>query len=354
MKVFLKKALLFIVIPIISLGVIEAMLPITFFAFRHFEAVRFETNVPHKTSMYPNISSSMLAVGDLCHHTKYAVIKKEIWKTDKLGYRNDTFYASPDVLIIGDSFTMGSGLSQEETLSSKLESKSNNKLKVYNMATTTMSEFDKQLKLGVINKPKLLIFEVCERVNPAPLVKYHEEKYFKLENAIDDLFSIGNLNVYLDKALKQFSIKWVRARLHNQVGVGVRSVGGSNMYFLLNGEENHMVGEFDREVKTVVSYKKYCDSLGIKFLFLPLPNKETLYYERVPYVKQPDYLFQLDSVLTTFNVPTVNSLKIYNDYRKTHDSILYHLDDTHWNPNGVDVIANELITKYFPHENILP
>jgi len=47
--------------------------------------------------------------------------KRENWITDKLGYRNDTFVQEADILFIGDSFIAGSGLSQDQTISSKVK-----------------------------------------------------------------------------------------------------------------------------------------------------------------------------------------------------------------------------------------
>ena len=84
--------------------------------------------------------------------------------------------------------------------------------------------------------------------------------------------------------------------------------------------------------------------MGIDFLFLPMPDKETVYFELVPFIKQPNYLFKLDSILTNSNVATINTLKIYNEFRKENKSLLYHFDDTHWNSNATEIIANE-ITK---------
>lgn len=92
-------------------------------------------------------------------------------------------------------------------------------------------------------------------------------------------------------------------------------------------------------MENIVSYKKYCDSIGVEFLFLPIPNKETVYYKNVPFETQPDYLFKIDSILNYRKVESINSLKIFNDSKK----YVYHKDDTHWNYEGVNLIANEIV-----------
>jgi alginate O-acetyltransferase complex protein AlgJ len=46
-------------------------------------------------------------------------------------------------------------------------------------------------------------------------------------------------------------------------------------------------------------------------------------------------------MLRAENVKTINSLKLYNDYRKSNNELLYHLDDTHWNSNAIRIVSEE-------------
>ena len=55
-------------------------------------------------SYYPNKILEMNEFGDLGHHTDYKVVKKVIWKTDKLGFRNSNSIDSSSIYLIGDSF----------------------------------------------------------------------------------------------------------------------------------------------------------------------------------------------------------------------------------------------------------
>jgi len=344
MKIFLKKLIFFIFIPTIIWGIIEAFLPITFFTHRHFEAISFQTRVPTHTYMYPNISSSMNAVGDMCHHTENEIIKQEVWQTDKLGFRNDKFIEEADILFIGDSFIEGSSLSQEEIVSNKVNKKLRGK-KVYNMAPSSLSEFDYYLKSGTIKKPKIIIFSIVERNVPTLFMPYIQKKNNTIKNTIIEVLSFSNMNVYIDKMLKQYSIKWIQARINGSKGNGIQSKINPRMFFLngINQEYNNTNLAATRDI--LLSYKKYCDALGIEFLFLPMPNKETVYFDLVPFEKQSNYLFLLDSMLKKSNINTINSLKIYNDYRKSNSNLLYHFDDTHWNSNGVELITKAIVDK---------
>jgi hypothetical protein len=60
---------------------------------------------------------------------------------------------------------------------------------------------------------------------------------------------------------------------------------------------------------------------------------------------QPKYINELVSLLSQNGVLTIISLTLFNDALKTTNLFLYHLDDTHGNSKGVNLVANELIEK---------
>ena len=342
MSKFILKISVFLS-PIFLWLIIEALLPLTTFTHRHFEALSFQSKVIREYAWYPNIESTMLAEGDLCHHTSNSIKKEEYWKTDKLGFRNDNFIQSPDILIIGDSFIQGSSLSQEQTITNTLISKLKNKLTVYNMAPSSMSQFNRLLKRKVIKKPKILIYSIVERHIPSYIKIINYTSVSKIKTFIKKVFGIYNFNVYVDKALKNLSLKWMKARVFGKVGNGVQSLNGSNMYFLSGTSQKYCEQSLHQTYNVIKTYKSYCDSLAIDFIFLPMPDKETVYYDYVPLAKQNQYLFQLDSLLKSSNIKTINTLKIYTDYRKVHQKLLYHIDDTHWNKNATELISIEIL-----------
>jgi len=337
MKRFLIQLLLFL-IPAIVLLVININF-MSFFYFRPWEDISFKYQDVYSLSpFYPDSKIFRNSVGDLCHHTNNAVYKHEYWITDKLGFRNDEFVDKPDILFIGDSFIVGSSLSQKDILSNKVKSKFDNTIKVYNMAPSNFSQFDYYLRLGIIKKPKILIYSQVERKLPQPM---YTIKFGLLHNVVLKLFNTMNVNVYIDKMLKFSSINWIKARIQNNKGIGVRGI--SNMYFLNGYSQKYEDNYVNKSLEIINTYKKYCDSLGIKFIYLAMPNKETVYFDLVPFVKQPNYLLQLDSLLKTEKIATINTLKIYNDFRKKNKILLYHLDDTHWTPIATELISKEIV-----------
>jgi len=338
MRKFLLQIFIFLT-PFILFLILEALMPPTFFTFRVWEALSFRFSAYSGSPFYLNQKTTTNSVGDLCHHTSKAVQKKEYWTTDKLGYRNDEYIDQADVLFIGDSFIAGSSLNQDETISNQLKYKLNNTRKIYNLAPSTFSQFEYYLKTGVIKKPKVVIFSIVERNVPPPIYAIKDNP---LRAEIVNILKYGQMNMYVDRALKLYSLHWLQARINGLNGIGIQAVGDSTMYFKEGKLQKHSKRDLDTEISVIKSYKDYCDSNGILFIFMPMPDKETVYYELVPFKKQPNYLLLLDSLLHIHNIATINTLRIYNDYRKKNRNLLYHTDDTHWNVNATKLMATEI------------
>ena len=146
-------------------------------------------------------------------------------------------------------------------------------------------------------------------------------------------------------------MNYIKARIKNEHGNGI-SGKDSVMYFLNGKNQEYNFDKIDKIAKTITSYKNYCDSIGVNFMFLPLPNKETVYYDKVPLDNQPDYIYKLNSILKINGVIAVNTLELFNNNKTKGSNYFYHLDDTHWNSKGVNLVADELIKKARTH-NIL-
>lgn len=325
-------------VPAILLIFAEVLLKPNFFTFRPWEGLKYSTKVATFCQFYPNQTVEMDAVGDLCHHTDKAVVRRERWVTDRLGYRNDAFVEQADVLIIGDSFIAGTGLSQEDLLSNKLREKFGKGFKVYNMAPSSFTKFDYFLRLGVVKKPKQIIFVMVERHLPDRIYR-KSSSGIKSKMVHHPIF--GTLTSYWDRAFRFSSLKWLNARIKNHYGNGLPSKD-SSMFFLEGYRQKHAPSDLNRTVNTIKTYQAYCDSLNIKFLYLPMPDKETVYYDMVPLPKQSDYLVRLDSLLRENGIATVNTLELYNNYRKQHTAILYQPDDSHWNPTATELVSEKL------------
>ncbi len=76
-----------------------------------------------------------------------------------------------------------------------------------------------------------------------------------------------------------------------------------------------------------------------------MPDKESVYYDLVPKSSQSKYLLNLSVLLDKNNIENINTLDIYNKFRLNSNKYIYHLDDTHWNNVGVDIIADTVSKK---------
>jgi hypothetical protein len=340
MNTFLKRGFIFLMIAIFTLAFCYIVIPKNVFFYRPWEALAFSKKTDF-SPFYPNSNLQMYSVGDLCHHTKNAIIKNEDWITDELGFRNNHLIKNADILFIGDSFIAGSGLTQDNTICNQI-TKRDQSLKVYNMAPSTFTEFDMLLKIGKINKPKEIIFSIVERCLPEKIQYFSSNKKSSILKNITHSIS---RNVYTVEVLKMYPLKWLKARCNKTIGMGIKSKKDSKMFFLNGNHQSHVEKDLSYTANTIIAYKKYCDSLNIKFIFLPMPDKETVYYELVPFQSQPKYLLTLISLLKNAGVNCINTIEIYNNYRKANSELLYHFDDTHWNQNGTALIANEIISR---------
>ena len=345
MKVFFRKIFLLLSIPILVLLILEISLPSTFFTFRGYEGLIFNTKTPHLGPFYPNSKVELMAQGDLCPNTKYAVFKKEKWIIDKNGFRNTKVTTNPYIVFLGNSFIYGTVITQNDIISERLKGKLKGKYSVYNMAPCTIGEFDYYLNKGVIKKPKLIIYPIGEINIPGILKVENVVKVGGLKNKIQKTFYTG-LNKYIDKSLRFYSLKWIKTKLNSKGVLGVQSGVNKKMFFG-QGKNAKVLNTIDlqKTVQIILDYKAYCDSLGIQFMYVLTPNKETVYYQLVPFKSQPDFLIRLHDELEKLNVIGVNSLSIFNKYKSKSNGLVYHLDDTHWNSVGIDLVSREIYRK---------
>ncbi|MGM0407677.1 MAG: alginate O-acetyltransferase AlgX-related protein [Bacteroidota bacterium] len=347
MKRFILKILIF-ALPVLGWFIIEAFLPSHTFTYRPWEALMFQTPLNVGRTFHPNSEVKMKSEGELGHHTRHAVLKDEYWRTDSIGNRNDSFIKSPDVLIIGDSFIAGIAITQDSTITNQLQHELGNDMTVYNISPDHFYELDSYLKNKIIEAPQTVIYSIVERFEPRPL-RYSNNipapdasVKTKIKDALKEDPMLVKMSILLDKSLRQYSKSWVQARISGIKPDSIPGIEGSNMFFLHGENQTYNEDNLQQVTNTILTYKAYCDSIGSNFIFLPMPNKETVYYDYVPFPRQPDYLLKLDSLLKEKDIQSINTLKLYNDYRQTHSSLLYHLDDTHWTPRAIRLVAKEL------------
>ncbi len=333
---------------IVVLGVELFALPVDFFTFRAWEAlvvVKLKGLLPGP--FYPGMELSRIEEGDLGHHTVYSVGKKVTWKTDRLGYRTSvTGSDRPRVVIIGDSNTAGSGLTQREILSEVLTERL--KKVVYPFAPVNVNSFFKERRF-MENPPEVVVFEGIERdlVGLSRLKETHGMRSVLRQRLLENE-TIQSAAVLMDRLRKMNMLNFFRAEIRRAEIPPPRPVliGGAPVLFLEGAKANVEIPDLEREevVRILCSYQEGFQRKGIRFVFLPIPNKENIYHRYLPGGKRPVFLERLISDLDEKGVETVDTQKAFEDaFRRGVP--LYLRDDTHWSAEAVQIAAGLLAEK---------
>ena len=368
MRKFLAKSTLFLLPFVLAMGIELFILPIDFFTFRVWEALVIKKYYPILPGQfYPNMEVTKIEEGDLVHHTKFTYRRKVKWITDRYGYRKQNANRGKhEVVIIGDSNIAGSGLTQEDILSEVLERRL--KVGVYPLSPGGIDTFLWEMRFRN-DPPGIVIFASVERfIFYLPPFKISSNKvstgfkqqiremWYRFKNQMRQNWLIQCVGVNLDRIYKANMLQYLRASLRRMI----ESSGSQTIYpdrfpskygpvfFLQGADANKDVpkDQFDKAVQVIKTYDQLLRSKGIRFIFLPIPEKENIYYETLQ-TKKPVFLEQLISTLKDLGIETVDTQTAFDDaFRK--GVLLYHTNDTHWNENAVKITADlikELIER---------
>ncbi len=323
----------------------ELFLPPQFFTHRVWEAlIVHEQFAQLPGPVYPMFKIEMEEVGDLVPHTGLAVKKKVRWETDRYGYRKaDSALEDYPVVVVGDSTAMGTALDQGDLLSEVLEKKLG--VPVYTYAPyyqlkTFLS--DKRFKE---HSPKTVVFVMMEWALPEILgeVTSPAPAKFKLPvpaAVLMDRWAKKSLMRGIEGRVRAFMKSWMKKPSY------LAAADGKMIFSAGTGAHPDQQPETAEEIARAL--KKYSDELklrGTRFVFLPVPNKETVYWQLIPGKPEPVFMKTLLQKLKEAGVEAVDFYAaLADDYSKT-GRFLYHADDTHWNPEGVRLAASLLEEK---------
>lgn len=339
------------------------LLPIDFFTFRPWETlvVQDSYNIL-EGPFYPNMTLVKTEEGgDLKPPSACAVIKKDlVWQTDAYGYRKAASSAHPyPVILIGDSNAAGSGLSQSHLLSEVLE-KSLGK-SVYPLAPAHAKNI---FRHGLLkqHKPEVVILEAIERHILPGHFPIPSKADFQSLSLRDKIIWTVRLNpvvqsaaIKLDRVFKANMIHYVKARINSRQAHTAGNAAGSScpMLFLQGASANREIPDIVLH-KTVHDIRRLSDFFtgkGIRFVFLPIPNKENIYHQYLGTPK-PVFLQKLILELRQAGVEVADTQKAFDEITARTSRPLYHRDDTHWNPAGVEAasrLVEDILHRPSPH-----
>jgi len=335
---------------VISFAVELYILPIDFFTLRPWETLTVKSLKVMNGPFYPNQEVKQIATGEIAPHSPYAVPKPEYWVTDKYGYRNRNINNSPEVVLIGDSFVAGATLSQENILSEALKRRINQE--VYSFAAATPDILSKFLLNKRFQKtpPKTIVFCRSERwVYNSPSIHDQSIKdvwQAKIGHVVNDNLALANLVVTLDRIAKWPMYHYFRAKLDRHFKKPEFNLYQGEL-FLYGESVNNEVPE--KEIKRIGNiieeYSNVLKEKGIRFIFMPVPNKENIYYQLLPSQQRANFLPRLFADLEARGVEVINLQEPFKHAYYNQKLLLYPKDDNHWNKNGVNIAANLLYNK---------
>lgn len=397
MRQFTLKALIFIA-PIAIFLIYNAYqnlaTPITSHSFRIWEALSvFKPTYLLNSPFYPNMTASMIEEGDLAHGGKWLILKDVTWFTDSYGYRKSETGKNPKIVIIGDSFTVGTGLTQSDTITESLQQKT--KLDVYPYAPQNINNYLQEERFQK-NKPKVVIFESAEKlvhhipgiIDPPKkpvfqelILPFNKNNYLLKTAVISDRLEKSNFTNTMITKVNNMLITFIITQANrlktkpkttpstDSIQVippseipppltitpdmskedvmritGLNIAKDDSMVFNRQSEE-YFVPVSDTDIKDtadkIIAYRDLFNSMGVEFIFLPIPNKETIYYNLVRGGSKQDFLERLISRLKQNRVRVIDTMTAFKMSKEQNpNQLLYLSDDGHWNKLGVDITTN--------------
>ncbi len=347
-------------------------LPPGWYTFRAFEAVNLYPTA--EGPLTPNMAyRNNRAWGDLANMAnlpKFRQYRTENLTTDSWGYRNQPGRDhSVSAILIGDSFALGSGVSDQDTLDRQLNILGD--MHVYNGAgrrswRTTISLINRlRMKAGVViwqeseNSPLPEHVDMESQSPPGPSpstlflspggAAYHELKKANLYLHIWTVYS--PLNIVMSRVYRSLCDDVLLPNPGN-TGVLVRSFQNRDqMLFLKRGMEDYIHPRpvpqtFFAELNSLVK------ATGNQLLVVIVPDKATVYG---PLLADPParpssdlYVNSMERRIAADGIPVVNlvgALRAQAADGLPRHEYNYWLDDTHWNAAGIRRSAEAINAK---------
>jgi alginate O-acetyltransferase complex protein AlgJ len=326
------------------------ILPIDFFTFRVWETLVTRRSFGIlKGPFYPNMTIFKTEEGgDLTPSPICAVKKKDVlWMTDTYGYRKTAASAQRyPVIVVGDSNAVGSGLSQAEMLSEVLEKRLGKG--VYPLAPESLKDI---FEHGLLKqtKPDIIILESIERSILTGNFKIPKDADFRDLSFWDEIIwsirlnpTIQSVAMQIDRVFKANMLHYVKARVNAKRPPDTRNPAADPcpILFLQGATANRDIPDEvrHRAAQNIKRYSDFFTGKGIRFIFLPIPNKENIYYRNLG-TSKPVFLEKLILELQDLGVEVVDTQNVFDRITHQTSTHLYHRDDTHWNAEGVEVAA---------------
>ena len=357
---------------VVILNVAARFMPLDWLSFRAWEAlVRYHAPCgPFRANAFyenPHSYGDLASLGNLPQYRQY---RREIFFTDGFGFRRNSNLKTPpsryEVLLVGDSFVVGTGVNDDETLAAKLE---------------------QSLGVGVYNggtglKPATLdnILPVAQRLNITKgtvLYEYYQQHILPDHEYLfgdkdsgeqpascqnwrtrfsiwyDGFINISPLQILAQRIFKTLRNDFILPNVFkSEVVVKTLKNGEPILFFRSDFESSRR----ERGAVDVSGLKELASELeknNLRLVLLLMPTKYTVYRpllrdDDIDKADLPPSLDVVEKSLKEAHIPVINLLNLFRqkaqeDYEK--NLYIYWRDDMHWNARGVKLAAEEILRQ---------
>lgn len=116
-------------------------------------------------------------------------------------------------------------------------------------------------------------------------------------------------------------------------------------YMLARHDPAHVAKGENDPVAAIVDFRNQLAARGVHLLLVPVPNKESIYPDRLTGNARPDpglvapRTREIFAGLRAANVEVIDLYKEFSEARQRSQTPLYLSQDTHWSPEGVAIAA---------------
>ena len=339
-------------------------LPVGFFSFRAWEALT--VNAPADAPFEPSARyDSTRSSGDLANMgnvRRMRLHRRETFTTDAYGFRNPPGLAesgTTSVLLIGDSFAAGSGVSDELTLAGQLAATWG--LPTYSVAprlprASSLETLARMLRMRpgswvvhqqtyLYNESQAWVIEPTRHPPVLPITRFRRS--FETD--------LRPIRILVEQARKTFQDGVLFPNPFSPAVRLARLQNGDEMLFIA-GEDvaDGIAPDTTVAIAESVRYAKglseTASRLGLKYLAVLVPVKMAVYRHLLdpPMTdtpRVPAITAETERQLLAEGIRVVNlfgPLASVATVRAAHHQYVFWRDDTHWNPLGISVAARAI------------
>ncbi len=357
-RLSLGRVIPLVIAMVMVLDVAAHALPAEWVAFRAWEVVtRYPIGAGHFTpnAHYEN-EDSFGDLAALANRPDWRAYRRETFTVDRAGFRKNPGATDSTVykaIIIGDSFGVGSGVSDNETLAVELERETGRP--TFNAASLPI---DLRHLLPLVDQLRIsrgvVLYEYLEREDlPSSSLVYTQplianERVFRAASVAAKVWKgfwdICPLTILSQGFYKRLEREGALPDDYGGNVVAASLRGGSRMLFLPSEIANFRKAHaFD--LSGMLTMRDALAARGLEFRMVLVPEKHTVY---APLLANPPaepsalYLNVLEEKLRAAGISVVNLLPVFRQAAAEQLSTgrrLYLDDDTHWNADGVRLAA---------------